>query len=278
MRVPCRKVQSLRVENFRLGFRVSRAFGLELCKYRSHAAEKEIGRRLHGRRRQRMAKGRLVMRTGAKSCSLPFVLQAIADARLDRSMLSEEQLVAAETAPDLTPQSIEHTTVARPRRNVQWLREGFEEATLMCTTKCSLRRLHNHGGKDKREQRWLTGVLSAQETDPTHQPLCRRCGVRIEFQRLVMDAQLGRVLAAVQQKKQSRQFHVGEKTGCNSHIHRLFRVLLGSDECLASGSYKPSTYGHSQLKTGHPVRSAIHKQLNGRLVLRWVTTWESLLL
>ncbi|KAG9656045.1 hypothetical protein KCU95_g20203, partial [Aureobasidium melanogenum] len=38
-----------------------------------------------------------------------------------------------------------------------------------------------------------------------------------------------------------------------------------------------STYGHSQLKTGHPVRSAIHKQLNGRLVLRWVTTWESLL-
>ncbi|KAH0128303.1 hypothetical protein KCU67_g17191, partial [Aureobasidium melanogenum] len=37
-------------------------------------------------------------------------------------------------------------------------------------------------------------------------------------------------------------------------------------------------YGHSQLKTGHPVRSAIHKQLNGRLVLRWVTTWESLLL
>jgi hypothetical protein len=39
-----------------------------------------------------------------------------------------------------------------------------------------------------------------------------------------------------------------------------------------------STYGHSQLKTGHPVRSAIHQQLNGRLVLRWVTTWESLLL
>ncbi|KAH0368770.1 hypothetical protein KCU89_g18625, partial [Aureobasidium melanogenum] len=35
---------------------------------------------------------------------------------------------------------------------------------------------------------------------------------------------------------------------------------------------------HSQLKTGHPVRSAIHKQLNGRLVLWWVTTGESLLL
>jgi len=26
------------------------------------------------------------------------------------------------------------------------------------------------------------------------------------------------------------------------------------------------------------LRSAIHKQLNGRLVLRWVTTWESLVL
>ncbi|KAG9845176.1 hypothetical protein KCU77_g8942, partial [Aureobasidium melanogenum] len=45
-----------------------------------------------------------------------------------------------------------------------------------------------------------------------------------------------------------------------------------------AGFNATSTYGHSQLKTGHPVRSAIHKQLNGRLVLRWVTTWESLLL
>ncbi|KAG9519580.1 hypothetical protein KCU93_g8035, partial [Aureobasidium melanogenum] len=48
-------------------------------------------------------------------------------------------------------------------------------------------------------------------------------------------------------------------------------------ECTSSGG-SVCTYGHSQLKTGHPVRSAIHKQLNGRLVLRWVTTWESLLL
>ncbi|KAH0008553.1 amidase signature enzyme, partial [Aureobasidium melanogenum] len=47
---------------------------------------------------------------------------------------------------------------------------------------------------------------------------------------------------------------------------------------LAVSKANKSTYGHSQLKTGHPVRSAIHKQLNGRLVLRWVTTWESLLL
>ncbi|KAG9634954.1 hypothetical protein KCU64_g15211, partial [Aureobasidium melanogenum] len=49
-------------------------------------------------------------------------------------------------------------------------------------------------------------------------------------------------------------------------------------DLLLSEFNKSSTYGHSQLKTGHPVRSAIHKQLNGRLVLRWVTTWESLLL
>jgi hypothetical protein len=47
---------------------------------------------------------------------------------------------------------------------------------------------------------------------------------------------------------------------------------------MSSKNLDSSTYGHSQLKTGHPVRSAIHKQLNGRLVLRWVTTWESLLL
>ena len=54
-----------------------------------------------------------------------------------------------------------------------------------------------------------------------------------------------------------------------NHLVKLFIVSKNS---------MTSTYGHSQLKTGHPVRSAIHKQLNGRLVLRWVTTWESLLL
>ncbi|KAG9670064.1 hypothetical protein KCU99_g8503, partial [Aureobasidium melanogenum] len=53
--------------------------------------------------------------------------------------------------------------------------------------------------------------------------------------------------------------------------HHFVTYLLFSES-------SSSTYGHSQLKTGHPVRSAIHKQLNGRLVLRWVTTWESLLL
>ncbi|KAG9965858.1 hypothetical protein KCU61_g1248, partial [Aureobasidium melanogenum] len=51
------------------------------------------------------------------------------------------------------------------------------------------------------------------------------------------------------------------------HLYPVFLVQIETS----------STYGHSQLKTGHPVRSAIHKQLNGRLVLRWVTTWESLL-
>ncbi|KAH0270287.1 hypothetical protein KCU91_g8157, partial [Aureobasidium melanogenum] len=54
---------------------------------------------------------------------------------------------------------------------------------------------------------------------------------------------------------------------------RAIHTGRGSSESAGS-----NTYGHSQLKTGHPVRSAIHKQLNGRLVLRWVTTWESLLL
>ncbi|KAG9689958.1 hypothetical protein KCU95_g7978, partial [Aureobasidium melanogenum] len=55
--------------------------------------------------------------------------------------------------------------------------------------------------------------------------------------------------------------------------HHAGKVCYDMDEISRSG-----TYGHSQLKTGHPVRSAIHKLLNGRLVLRWVTTWESLLL
>ncbi|KAG9547011.1 hypothetical protein KCU77_g20293, partial [Aureobasidium melanogenum] len=53
---------------------------------------------------------------------------------------------------------------------------------------------------------------------------------------------------------------------CDGYLRYILRKIINS-----------STYGHSQLKTGHPVRSAIHKQLNGRLVLRWVTTWESLL-
>ena len=37
------------------------------------------------------------------------------------------------------------------------------------------------------------------------------------------------------------------------------------------------TYDHRLKKTGHPVRSAIHKLEIGKLVLGWVTTRESLL-
>ncbi|KAG9532240.1 Pfs, NACHT and ankyrin domain protein, partial [Aureobasidium melanogenum] len=40
---------------------------------------------------------------------------------------------------------------------------------------------------------------------------------------------------------------------------------MGNDCIISAQISSSSTYGHSQLKTGHPVRSAIHKQLNGRL-------------
>ena len=39
-----------------------------------------------------------------------------------------------------------------------------------------------------------------------------------------------------------------------------------------------STYDHRLKRTGHPVRSAIHKLQIGRLVVGWVTTSEYLLL
>ena len=41
---------------------------------------------------------------------------------------------------------------------------------------------------------------------------------------------------------------------------------------------KTSTYGHSMMRIGHPVRSAIHKHHRGELVVWWVTTSESSLL
>lgn len=74
-------------------------------------------------------------------------------------------------AGSLTPQSIEHTTVARPRRNELWLKKGFEEATLVYATECSLHCLHNHGGKEEREQRdrSVTVVCERVQTE--------RCGV-----------------------------------------------------------------------------------------------------
>ncbi|XMA09670.1 hypothetical protein WAI453_002461 [Rhynchosporium graminicola] len=37
------------------------------------------------------------------------------------------------------------------------------------------------------------------------------------------------------------------------------------------------TYDHRLVRTGHPVRSAIHKHQIGRLVVGWVTTSEYLL-
>ncbi|KAH0202390.1 hypothetical protein KCU99_g4599, partial [Aureobasidium melanogenum] len=68
-------------------------------------------------------------------------------------------------------------------------------------------------------------------------------------------------------------------------LEHIWHIIFGKDPVYCPDLdqcyhdvYGRVTYGHSQLKTGHPVRSAIHKQLNGRLVLRWVTTWESLLL
>ena len=87
------------------------------------------------------------------------------------------------------------------------------------------------------------------------------------------------------------QQHLPEHSCQQSH-HNIYPSFFKSLQRLLSGCHRSiityayllflsretSTYGHSQLKTGHPVRSAIHKQLNGRLVLRWVTTWESLLL
>jgi hypothetical protein len=39
-----------------------------------------------------------------------------------------------------------------------------------------------------------------------------------------------------------------------------------------------ATYDHRLRRTGHPVRSAIHKPQIGRLVVGWVTTSEYLLL
>ena len=47
---------------------------------------------------------------------------------------------------------------------------------------------------------------------------------------------------------------------------------------IKSNLYVLSTYGHKIVKTGHPVRSAIHKHDTDRLVLELVTIWEYRLL
>ena len=56
----------------------------------------------------------------------------------------------------------------------------------------------------------------------------------------------------------------------------LFCVLdLASIYLVESLSF---TYGHRSQKTEDPVRSPVLKLRTGRLVLRWVTTWEYRLL
>jgi hypothetical protein len=65
-----------------------------------------------------------------------------------------------------------------------------------------------------------------------------------------------------------------------------WRFLLGTaHECIirnrwdiAKDKELPATYDHRLRRTGHPVRSAIHKPQIGRLVVGWVTTSEYLLL
>jgi hypothetical protein len=47
---------------------------------------------------------------------------------------------------------------------------------------------------------------------------------------------------------------------------------------IRNAIYVPFTYDHRTLKTRLPVRSALFKQRTGRLVVRWVTTSEYLLL
>ena len=63
----------------------------------------------------------------------------------------------------------------------------------------------------------------------------------------------------------------------------FFRSTATNRYVNSAASYDTSadfsfTYDHRLKKTGHPVRSAIHKLQIGRLVVGWVTTSESLLL
>jgi hypothetical protein len=67
-------------------------------------------------------------------------------------------------------------------------------------------------------------------------------------------------------------------------LHRLWRRFSA---CSPVYKYLPLqmsnqditvSYGHRTVKTRLPVRSAIFKHCIARLVLWWVTTWESLVL
>ena len=63
---------------------------------------------------------------------------------------------------------------------------------------------------------------------------------------------------------------------------RLLGISAVSNSVLMRYNYANAaiagTYDHRLRRTGHPVRSAIHKPQIGRLVVGWVTTSESLLL
>ena len=60
--------------------------------------------------------------------------------------------------------------------------------------------------------------------------------------------------------------HQLEPKYTHSTLHLYFQISLSS------------TYDHRHQRTGHPVRSAIHKLVIGRLVVGSVTTSEFLLL
>ena len=68
----------------------------------------------------------------------------------------------------------------------------------------------------------------------------------------------------------------------NSGIVELSFILLQTvrTKCCTLVEFKgsPSTYDHRVWRTGLPVRSAVLKPHAGKLVVRWVTTSESLLL
>jgi hypothetical protein len=57
-----------------------------------------------------------------------------------------------------------------------------------------------------------------------------------------------------------------------TRLNTVWRLVIGLNSEFAV------TYDHRLRRTGHPVRSAIHKPQIGRLVVGWVTTSEYLLL
>ena len=69
-----------------------------------------------------------------------------------------------------------------------------------------------------------------------------------------------------------------EKIKGRSSLSLLSKVLKTQLQDKYPNSVKSVTYDHRLRRTGHPVRSAIHKPQIGRLVVGWVTTSEYLLL